>query len=130
MTTPRREPADPKRFYLDFLPFETRLVGRGGLRLFNIVYWHGALSMYIRDGKKHIIKYDPNDISRVYFLERDGAYLEVPYRDLSHVAASLSEIQNGARRLRADGASLSDERKLFRLSGSSERSLSRQRVKR
>lgn len=69
--------------------------------------------MYIRDGKKHLIRYDPNDSSRVYFLERDGGYLEIPYRDLSHVAASLSEIQNGARRLRADGASPGNEKKLF-----------------
>ena len=41
--TPVREPSDPKRFYLDFLPFEQRSVGRAGLRLFNIFYWHGAL---------------------------------------------------------------------------------------
>lgn len=65
------------------------------------------------DGKKHVVKYDPNDISHVYFLERDGAYLEVPYRDLSHVAASLNEIQNGTRRLRSEGASPGDEQKLF-----------------
>ena len=113
MAMPRREPADSKQFYLDFLPFERRLVGRAGIRLFNIVYWHGALSRYIRDGKKYVVKYDPNDISRVYFLERDSTYLEIPYRNLSHVAASLSEVQNGARRLRAEGAAPGDEQKLF-----------------
>ena len=41
-TTPRY-PSDPSRFYLDFLPFEKRSVGRSGLRLFNVLYWHGAL---------------------------------------------------------------------------------------
>jgi putative transposase len=53
MSKPLREPVDSKRFYLDFLPFEKRAVGRSGLQLFNILYWHGALARYIHDGKKH-----------------------------------------------------------------------------
>jgi putative transposase len=111
--TPVREPADPKRFYLDFLPFEQRLIGRAGLRLFNIFYWHGALGSYVHDGKKHIVRYDPRDLSRVYLLEADGSYLEIPYRDLSHRPASLREVQSGVRRLRSLGVSPCDERRLF-----------------
>jgi putative transposase len=108
-----REPSDPKRFYLDFLPFELRSVGRQGVRLFNIFYWHGALGPYVEDGKKHLLRYDPNDLSRVYLLEAGGTYLEVPYRDLSHGPASLHEVQSGARRLRALGSSPCDEQSLF-----------------
>ena len=59
------------------------------------------------------MRYDPNDLSRVYLLERGGSYLEVPYRDLSHGAVSLREIRAGTRRLRALGASPNDEQKLF-----------------
>ena len=113
MPKPIREPADPQRFYLDFLPFEQRFVTREGIRLFNILYWHGALGPYIRDGGKHIVRYDPSDVSHVYLLERGGSYLEVPYRDLSHGAVSLREIQTGARQLRASGTSPKDEQKLF-----------------
>jgi putative transposase len=78
MRKPIREPSDPKRFYLDFLPFEQRLVTRDGIRLFNILYWHGALGTYVHDGDKHIVRYDPSDLSRVYLLERGGSYLEIP----------------------------------------------------
>ena len=113
MSKPLREPADSKRFYLDFLPFEKRAVGRSGLQLFNILYWHGALARYIHDGSKHVIKYDPRDLSRVYLLESGGSYLEVPYRDLSHVAVSLREVQNCARRLRSTGESAMGEKMLF-----------------
>ena len=113
MSKPLREPSDPKRFHLDFLPFEKRAVGRGGLQLFNILYWHGALSRYIHDGTKRVVKYDPRDLSRVYLLEAGGSYLEVPYRDLSHTAVSLREVQNCARRLRGAGQSVTGEEMLF-----------------
>lgn len=65
-----REPSDAQRFYLDFLPFEKRSVGRGGVRLFNIFFWHGALGRYIHDGKKHLVKYDPRDLSQIYLRRR------------------------------------------------------------
>ena len=113
MRHPVREPFDLQRFYLDFLPFTKRTVGRAGLRLFNLFYWHGALSRYVQDGNHYLVKYDPRDISRVYLLEKDGSYLEVPYRDLAHGPASLQEIKNAARLLRARGSSLHEEQKLF-----------------
>jgi putative transposase len=113
MGKPLPKPADPKRFYLDFLPFEQRTVGRAGLRLFNILYWHGALGAYVHDGKKHVVRYDPRDLSRVHLLEAGGSYLEIPYRDLFHAPVSLDQVQNGARQLRAQGTSPSDEPKLF-----------------
>ena len=113
MSKPLREPVDSKRFYLDFLPFEKRAVGRSGLQLFNILYWHGALSRYIHDGTKRVIKYDPRDLSRVYLLEADSSYLEVPYRDLSRTPVSLPEVQNCARRLRNTGQRVMGEEMLF-----------------
>ena len=113
MGKPPREPSDPKAFHLDFLPFEKRLVGRAGLRLFNIFYWHGALNMLVRDGKEYDIKYDPSDLSRVYLHEAAGSYLEIPYRDLSHGPVSLYEVESGVRRLRALGSTTTDEHKLF-----------------
>jgi putative transposase len=108
-----KEPSDPRRFYIDFLPFQERTVGRGGLRLFNVIYWHGALGRYVNDGKKYIVKYDPRDVSRVYLLETDDCYLEVPYRDLSHERVSLDEVLMGSRILRATGQSTENQQKLF-----------------
>ena len=116
LLTPPRDPADPYRFYLDFLPFEKRTIGRDGIRLFNVFYWNGALEAKIRgDGRKHVIKYDPRDLSRVYLAEPDGAYLEVPYRDLRRPPVSLRELQQGAQLLRRQGDPVIDEEPLFRV---------------
>jgi putative transposase len=46
-------------------------------------------------------------------LESGGTYLEVPYRDLSHIAVSLREVQNCARRLRSIGERVAGEDMLF-----------------
>ena len=37
-------PANAEKFYIDFLPGETRLIRRDGIQLFNIHYWESALS--------------------------------------------------------------------------------------
>jgi putative transposase len=108
-----RDPSDPSRFYLDFLPFEKRSIGRGGLRLFNVYYWHGAFGRYVNDGKKHIVKYDPRDLSRVYLVEEGDSYLEIPYKDLSYGPASLDEVTRASRFLRATGRSTEDQQQLF-----------------
>jgi putative transposase len=87
--------------------------GPGRTPLFNVLYWHGALGRYVNDGKKYIVKYDPLDISRVYLLEADQAYLEIPYRDLSYEGVSLDEVKKGARALRAAGQPVENQEKLF-----------------
>lgn len=115
-TKPLRNPIDPRRFYLDFLPFESRTIGRDGIRLFNIVYWHGSLEPRIgADGQKHVIKYDPRDMSKVYLVEPNGTYLEVPYRDLAHPMVSLRDVQHSAKLLRKQGTTAADENDLFRV---------------
>ena len=116
MPAPPRVPADPLRFYLDFLPLAMRTIGRDGIRLFNVLYWNGALEAKVSaDGTKHVIKYDPRDMSRIYLAEPQGTYLEVPYRDLAHPRASLRELQEGAKLLRQPGVSTVDEDQLFRV---------------
>jgi putative transposase len=40
-----RHPADPGRFYIDFLPFERRLIRRDGIQLFRIHYSDNALTV-------------------------------------------------------------------------------------
>ena len=38
-----RQPVDPRRFLIDFLPAERRLLQRDGLHLFHIRYWSDEL---------------------------------------------------------------------------------------
>jgi putative transposase len=98
------------------LTFENRTIGRDGIRLFNIVYWHGSLERKIgADSQKHMIKYDPRDMSKVYLAEPNGTYLEVPYRDLAHPMVSLREVQHSAKLMRKQGTTAVDENDLFRV---------------
>ena len=61
-----RHPADPERFYIDFLPFEQRLIRRDGIQLFRIHYWDNTLSgLAGRSQHKLLIRYDPRDLSKV-----------------------------------------------------------------
>jgi putative transposase len=41
-----RHPADPQKFYIDFLPGELRLIRRDGIQLFGIHYWDNVLSPF------------------------------------------------------------------------------------
>jgi putative transposase len=95
-------PRDPDAFVLDFLPFEQRVVGREGIRLFNIHYYDGALAALIGQGHQLRVKYDPRDLSAVFVEMPDGTHLRTPYADLGRSAISFWEHREAVRRLRAE----------------------------
>ena len=80
---PPRLPADPETFFLDFLPGETRLIRRDGIQFSHIFYWDNILSPLAgRSPEPVLIKYDPRNLERIYFLDANGRYWPIPYRDL------------------------------------------------
>lgn len=115
---PAPMPADPNRFYLDFLPAQRRLVRRDGIRLFGIHYWDNVLSPIAgRSNTPHLIKYDPRDLSRVHLRDGDGVHWAIPYRDLSRPPVTLWEHRAATAQLRAEGQAAVDEDALFRVIG-------------
>lgn len=92
---------DPMRLKIDFLPYEERSVQKYGVQLFGIDYFHDVLRKWIKQpdkyrkgSKKFIIRYDPRDMSAVFFYDPDmESYVVVPYRDTSHPAISLWEFK-------------------------------------
>jgi hypothetical protein len=78
-----RQPAHAESFFLDFLPGKRRFIRRDGIRLFNLRYWANVLSPVAgRTAKPAIIKYDPRNLSRVFW--QDGVPLSSePKRTLS-----------------------------------------------
>jgi putative transposase len=116
-TVGRGEPVaveDPRRFLIDFLPFERRLVRRDGVSLHSIHYWSDALSVWIGRPQKMIVRYDPRDLSRVYLLAPDGQYYDLSYRDLRRPPISLWEHHLALKRLREEGRAHVDEGAIFR----------------
>ncbi len=117
VTLGRGEPtavADPRRFLIDFLPIERRLIRRDGVALHSIAYWSDVLSTWIGHPEPMIVRYDPRDLSRIYLLGPDGSYYDLSYRDLRRPAISLWEHRLALKRLREDGRMQVDEAAIFR----------------
>lgn len=116
VTPGRGEPMaviDPRRFLIDFLPLELRLIRREGVWLNSIGYWADVLGTWIGHPHKVIIRYDPRDLSRIYLLAPDGVYYDLTYRDLRRPAISLWEHRLALKRLREEGRSHVDEAAIF-----------------
>lgn len=106
-------PGDRGAFVLDFLPFEQRVVGREGIRLFSIHYFDGALASLIGERRALRVKYDPRDLSAVFVEMPDGSHLRTPYADLGRPAISLWEHRQAVKRLREEGRRTVDEHAIF-----------------
>lgn len=105
---------DPRRFLIDFLPIERRLVRREGVLLNSIHYWSDLLSVWIGEPKKMIVRYDPRDLSRIYLLGPDGQYYDLAYRDVRRPPISLWEQRLALKRLREQRHAHIDEAAIFR----------------
>jgi putative transposase len=104
---------DPRRFLIDFLPIEHRLVRRQGVFLHSISYWSDVLRTLIGEREKMIVRYDPRDLSRIHLLAPDGAYYDLAYADLRRPPISLWEHRLALKRLRDEGRSEIDEEAIF-----------------
>jgi putative transposase len=82
--------------------------------LFHLRYWHDVLSPLAgRSPKPVLIKYDPRNLSQVYWQDEEGQYWKLPYRNLALPPISLWEHDEALRRLRAEGQQQVDERRLM-----------------
>jgi putative transposase len=111
------EPAavsDPRRFLIDFLPIERRLIRREGVALNSIHYWSDVLTSWVGEPHPMIVRYDPRDLSRIYLLGPDGQYYDLAYRDLRRPPISLWEQRLALKRLREERHSHIDEGAIFR----------------
>lgn len=106
--------ANQHTFFLDFLPGERCKIRRDGIRLFNIHYWHNVLSPLAgRIGAQVLVKYDPRDLSTIYYQDEQGSYWPIPYRNLGSPPVSLWEHRAAESALRAHGCHSFNERDIF-----------------
>jgi putative transposase len=105
---------DPRRFLIDFLPLERRLIRRDGVSLHSIHYWSDVLRSWIGESQQVIVRYDPRDLSRIYLLAPNGQYYDLSYRDLRRPSITLWEHRLALKRLREEGALHIDETAIFR----------------
>jgi putative transposase len=60
-----------------------------------------------------LIKYDPRNLSRVFYQDEDGHYWPIPHRNLGAPPINLWEQREAMKRLHAEGHRLVDERLIF-----------------
>lgn len=103
---PRLLPTGPDealRFLVRFMPIEPRTIQADGLTLFYIRYWHPIFVAWRVSHPKVVVRYHPEDLSRI-FVSRDGKeYIEARYADVRRPPISLWEQRAACRILREQG---------------------------
>ena len=114
-------PADLAKMKIDFAPSFSVKIHREGVVHKRIWYYHPVFQEFVeRDEPKkskddHIFHYDPHDMSRLYFYyEREGKYLEIPYKNGRHPPASKWELAAAAERVAAAGLRDYGEDEIFK----------------
>jgi putative transposase len=106
-------PYSEQQFYIDFLPYERRVIRRDGIRMFNIFYWTDSLTTLLRRSHNvYAVHYDPRDLSRVYVKDQNE-FIEVPYRTRSFIPITLEEQRWATRKIRSENAAV-NEQAMFR----------------
>jgi putative transposase len=114
----RRKPppvvTDPARFVIDFLPADSRRVGRNGFQINRIRYWDPVLSRIFPPSARVLVRHDPRDLSRVFVPSPTNAeYLAIPYADLRRPPITLAELERARTQLSAKGLSKPSEDLIF-----------------
>jgi putative transposase len=113
---------DETRLKIDFLPYEMRTVQETGVVNEYIYYYHDGLRRWIHSlepnnpKKKQlfICRYDPRDLSTIYFYEHDTkSYIYVPYKDLSKPPISIWELRAAKKRLAEENQVTINEETIF-----------------
>jgi putative transposase len=102
------------RFVVHFLPLQSRTVQNNGLTIFHIRYWHPIFIAWRRLKRKVLVRYHPEDISRLYVSVDGTDYYEARYADLRRPRISLGEQRAVLRALRAKGRRDISERLIFK----------------
>lgn len=113
---------DEDALRIDFLPYVERTVQPYGVVIDDVYYYGPVLNSWInaadpgnpRAKRKFIFRYDPRDMSVLYFYDPElEEHFEVPYRDSSRPALSQWELRAARRWLKEKGAKEVNEDLLF-----------------
>lgn len=93
-------PPDPAQFRIDLLPYEERTIQKDGIAIFGLHYTDGVLQTWrARSGSEaataeYVVKYDPRDLSRVFFMPPEGgAAIPIPLANRTLGSFSMLELR-------------------------------------
>ena len=69
-------------FFIRFLPIANRTIQRDGLTFMRLRYWHPAFAAWREERRSVIVRYHPEDLSRVFVSTTGRHYVEARFADL------------------------------------------------
>lgn len=101
--------SDERRLKIDFLPSTERTVTREGIQWDNVKYYSHVLDSWINSGRKFLVRRDPSDISKIYFLDpSDQHYHEIEYSHLGNPSVTLWELRRARKLVGHDEAKITE----------------------
>jgi hypothetical protein len=97
-----------------FMPLAPRTIQNDGLTIFRIRYWHPIFNAWRETRKQLLVRYHPEDISRIFVSPNGRNHIEVGYADVRRPRISLWEQRAICRILRAQGQRQISEAMIFK----------------
>jgi putative transposase len=77
----RPGPEEAWEWLVHFMPLTYRTVQSDGVTMFHIRYWHPIFAAWRVEGRKLLVRYHPEDLSRIFVSARGKHYIEVRCAD-------------------------------------------------
>ena len=109
--TPRELPPGAQEAWnwlVHFMPLANRTVQNDGVTIFHIRYWHPVFAAWRVARKKVLVRYHPEDLSRIFVSTNGRQYIEARCADLKRPAISLWEQRAICRILRGQRQPVSE----------------------
>ena len=112
-----------EQLWMDFLPYFERTVQEYGVQYEGLDWYDDSIRRFMHSAdekqpsksKKFICRYDPRNMSVIYFWDdKARRYITVPFRNRSRPPVSLWEVLAAKRELLADGRAATNEELIFR----------------
>ncbi len=102
------------KFLLQFLPIARRTVQADGITLFHLRYWRPVFAAWRLEQREVVIRYHPDDLSRIFISVPGKPFVEARFADLRRPPISLREQRAIVRLLRDQGQNPISEAMIFR----------------
>jgi len=104
----RPGPEEAWNWLVQFMPLTSRTVQADGITMFHIRYWHPIFAAWRVSKKKVLVRYHPEDLSRIFVSPNGRQYVEVRCADIRRPVISLWEQRAICRILRGDKQRVSE----------------------
>lgn len=114
---PRQLPPGPEeamKWLIRFMPLASRTIQGDGLTILRIRYWHPIFAAWHATRQKVLVRYHPEDLSRIFVSPNGRSYIEANYADVRRPPISLWEHRAICKFLRSQGQRQISEAMIFK----------------